>query len=223
MSRTLGSRILAASRWVDRGVNLLKWPVALVAAYLLPKCFFALLGELKGVLGSPIKVFPLVAGFAGYLGLWWAWLRRRPFGTFFSTLEHELTHALFALLTLHPVTGLSATWSRGGRMYYRGDGNWLVAIAPYFFPTAAVAVLLVSAFLKQEWQPAAQGVLGVALGYHLTSTFAETHAGQTDLKIVGWPFALLFLPAANLIAFGIVLSFSLGGTSRVAEFLSQLK
>ena len=108
-------------------------------------------------------------------------------------------------------------------MHYRGDGNWLIAIAPYFFPTASVAVLAVSAFLDDKWLTIAQGVLGVSLGYHLTSTFAETHSGQTDLKLVGWLFTVLFLPAANLIALGILLSFSLGGVDRVSAFLSQLK
>lgn len=222
-TRSLGSRILAASRIVDRIVNLLKWPVAVVAVVVLPKSVMALLGVLGTVVESPVKVFPLVAGFGGYLALWYAVLRRRAFGTFFSTFEHELTHALFAVLTLHPVTGLSATWSRGGRMTYRGDGNWLIAIAPYFFPTAAAAVLGASYFVDDSWQRTAQGVLGAALGYHLTSTFAETHAGQTDLKLVGWAFSLLFLPAANVIAFGILLAFSVGGADGLTAFLSRLK
>jgi hypothetical protein len=214
--------MLRLSNAIDRLLAILKWPAAIVAVLLLPRAALALLAVLRVVLAEPPKVLPLLAGFAGYLVLWRLILRHRPFGHFFSTLEHELTHALFALATFHRVSGLKATFRRGGHMTYHGLGNWLVTIAPYFFPTAALLVLGVSAFLDERWLGWAGGVLGVALAYHVTSTFEETHSGQTDLKEVGWIFALAFLPAANVIAIGAILSFATGGGKLLTAFAKDL-
>jgi hypothetical protein len=223
MAGRLSYAFAGIARWTDRIVNLLKWPTAIVALIVLPKAALALLQVVRSALASPKELLPLFAGLGGYLLLWRLLLRRRPFGAFFSTLEHELTHALFALATFHPVTGLWATFRRGGRMSFRGDGNWLITIAPYFFPTSALAVLLVSSFLDERWRSTATAVLGAALGYHLTSTYEETHAGQTDLKLAGWVFSVMFLPAANLISLGAILSFAAGGTDGLLVFLRALK
>lgn len=221
--RSGSSGLFRCSQVVDRTINLLKWPVAVVAVYLLPRCALAVLELLRQLVASPVAAFPLLAGLLGFLAVWAPFFRHRPFGTFFSTLEHELTHALFAILTLHRVTGIATSWNRGGRMSFRGEGNWLIAVAPYFFPTSAVAALIVSLFVDERWADVAEAALGIALGYHLTSTAQETHRHQTDLKLVGWPFALLFLPTANLIAFGALLSFALSGSVGLTAFLGELK
>ena len=56
----------------------------------------------------------------------------------FSTLEHELTHAIFAILSLNRVTGLNATGREGGVTHYQGYGNWVITLAPYFVPTVTI-------------------------------------------------------------------------------------
>jgi hypothetical protein len=222
MSGRISHAFARLARWTDRIINLLKWPAALVSVVLLPKAVLALLAVVRGLASSPKELLPLLAGLGGYFLLWRFVLRRRPFGAFFSTLEHELTHALFALATFHPVTGLRATFRRGGRMSFRGEGNWLITLAPYFFPTAALAVLIVSAFLDENRRTWAEGVLGAALGWHIVSTLEETHAGQTDLKLAGHVFSAMFLPTANLVALGALLGFVAGGTDRLLAFLRDL-
>jgi len=136
-------------------------------------------------------------------------------------LEHELTHALFAIVTFHKVTGLRATWRSGGHMTYQGAGNWLITVAPYFFPTICLFILAASVLLPDSFHTPVGGLMGVAIGYHVTSTYRETHAGQSDLKKAGWPFCLLFLPTANIISYGILLSFCHGGTSAMLSFLKE--
>jgi hypothetical protein len=60
----------------------------------------------------------LFYGEAGYFALSWWWFKRSPMGQWFSTLEHELIHALFAVLTLNRVTGLNATSHAGGITHF---------------------------------------------------------------------------------------------------------
>ena len=56
-------------------------------------------------------------------------------GSFFAIMEHELTHMLFAVLTFHKPRGLDVNQDVGGSFSFEGKGNWLIALAPYFFPT----------------------------------------------------------------------------------------
>lgn len=210
------------SQRVDLVVNLLKWPIAVAALLLLPFSVSASLGLLKAVVSAPKPVLPLLIGLIAYVVLWWRFLRRPIFGTFFSTLEHELTHALFAVVTFHKVTGLRATWRSGGHMTYQGTGNWLITVAPYFFPTICLFILVASVLLPDSLHTVVGGLMGITIGYHITSTYRETHAGQSDLKKAGWPFCLLFLPTANIISYGVLLSYCHGDTLQTMSFLKAV-
>ena len=211
-----------ASQHIDRVLNWLKWPVATVTVLMLPNSTSALLGLMKQIGQHPKPILPLLSGLGVYTILWWLLFRRPIFGSFLSTLEHELTHALFALATFHEVTGLRATWRRGGHVRCSGPGNWLITIAPYFFPTICVAILVLSVFLPANLLTPIGTLMGVGIGYHLTSTYRETHAGQSDLRRVGWLFSVLFLPTANIITFGTLLSFCYGGTPLMRAFFEAI-
>lgn len=204
---------------LDRFLEWLKWPAALLALLLLLPSLVTTLELLRGILGAPAPLLPFAGGFLAYLLLWWLWLRRPIFGSFFSTMEHELTHALFAWLTFHRVTGLRASWRRGGQMTFVGRGNWLIIIAPYFFPTLCLLVLLLSLLLPGALRGVSDILMGGALAYHVTSTMRETHPGQTDLARVGWLFSAMFLPAANVISFGAIVSYAHTGPRGLLEFL----
>lgn len=210
------------SQRVDLLVNWLKWPVAVAALLLLPYSALASLRLLKTIIDDPKPVMPLVIGLVVYVALWWRFFRRPIFGTFLSTLEHELTHALFAIITFHKVTGLRATWRSGGHMTFQGTGNWLITVAPYFFPTICMFILAASVLLPDSLLTPIGVVMGATIGYHITSTYRETHAGQSDLKKAGWPFCLLFLPTANIISYGMLLSFCHGGTSQMLAFIRAI-
>ena len=132
-----------------------------------------------------------------------------------STLEHELTHVVFAWLTFHRVKGLEVNDDGSGRMVYVGKGNWLIALAPYFFPLAATGMLFFSvAYEYATKMPLPEWVLigsGAAVGYNLCSFWQQLHPEQTDFAAAGWVTTFCFLPAANLFMFGMILSYATGG------------
>jgi hypothetical protein len=207
---------------IDRLLQILKWPVALAFVALLPGTLWAFASLLGDVLVRPNPLLPFLGGFFLYLLLWWLLFRRPGFGSLLSTFEHELTHALFAWLTLHHVVGLRVSWREGGEMQFRGRGNWLIAIAPYFFPTASVAATIALALLPASALLWMSAVLGLTVSYHLTSTWLETHRHQPDLEKVGFPFAIAFLPTANLALYGAIVAFAYGGVAHLQTYTGAL-
>ena len=57
---------------------------------------------------------------------------------------------LAAILTFHKPKGMSIEQDKGGSFTYEGKGNWLITIAPYFFPTFPLIWMLSSLFLGQK-------------------------------------------------------------------------
>jgi Peptidase M50B-like len=206
----------------DRALALVKWPVAVIAVVFTPALALALWDVIRAVAHAPRHAMPFLTGAGGYLVGWYLVFRSRAVGSLFSTAEHELTHALFAWLTFHKVVQFRATWSRGGHVQYLGIGNWLITIAPYFFPTLSVFALIVLAFLPREYAWWGSAALGFTVAYHLTSTWRETHHQQPDLAKVGFPFAICFLPASNGLVYGVLLSFAATGGPGVAAFFQRV-
>lgn len=207
---------------IDRILAWLKWPIAALAVGLLPGAFAAVFDLTRQILHRPGPLVPFLVGGGLYVILWYLIFRHRLLGTFFSTLEHELTHAIFAWLTWHRVTGLRASWYRGGQISIQGGANWLIAIAPYFFPTICFVLVPLLAILPPVASPLASGGMGFAFAYHAVSTRYETHLGQTDLQRVGWLFALLFLPTANLLSMGAVVAIAYDGLSGLSAFAASV-
>jgi hypothetical protein len=218
VSRRVSSKTATISVFVDRVFAWIKWPVAILALLLLPSTTIALLLLAIRIATVPQPMSMFAVGFAVYFALWWFVFRYSRF-TFFVTLEHELTHSLFAALTLHRVKGLRVTATRGGQMTYVGQGNWLITVAPYFFPTLSLALILAFAAIPINVSGLDDGLVGASFAYHLTSTWRETRPGQSDIKKAGIWFCVAFLPTANMITAGIVLAFAHAGAPGVSEFL----
>ena len=106
-------------------------------------------------------------------------------------------------------------------MHFEGGGNWLITIAPYFVPTLSLVVLAVMFFLDGGGPRWLHIGLGASVSYHATSTWRETHREQTDLKEVGFLFAFLFLPAANILGYGLILAVVVGGWPEGGEYLRE--
>ncbi len=207
------------SERIDRILAWLKWPVAVLAVFILPGSLWAMVEAAGKAAAMPAMAVPFLAGAILYGVLWWGTRRHMPFGSFFSTLAHELTHVLFALLTWHRVRGLRAGWRQGGHVTVVGRGNWLITIAPYFFPTVCILPGVAMALVPLDYLPWINALMGIALAWHVTSLWSQAHAGQSDLAQVGWPFAAMFLPASNALALGAVLSLSCEGLRGLAAFL----
>ena len=107
-------------------------------------------------------------------------------------------------------------------MRFVGQGNWLITVAPYFFPTLSLFLIVLARFLPGSLASVANLVVGGSFAFHVTSTLRETHPGQTDLQEAGFVFCLLFLPTANILTFGAMLAFVYGGWSGAGEFLGAI-
>jgi hypothetical protein len=211
------------TRLVCALLGLLKWPVALFVAAMTPAggvAFWALCVEAKGhdTWRSPFGV-----GFSIAAGVWFL-LGRLRLVRFWCTLEHELTHALFAWLTFVPVLELRSTDGSlqsddDSEGHVRlGGNNWLISIGPYFFPTASAALMAAIWALAAQPTTLARGLLGAATAYSIASTWQETHRHQVDLRQVGFAFCWLFLPGANLLCYGMLLANELGGPERALRY-----
>ncbi|MEC9072691.1 MAG: hypothetical protein VX938_09945 [Myxococcota bacterium] len=205
--------------FINSVLRIVKWPVAVLSVLLLPGGCLAFVGVVLAVAGAWEPMTPFLLGAGAYMVAWYFFFRRPGMGSVLSTLEHEITHSVLALATFHMVTSLKTSWSEGGHMTFRGEGNWLIAIAPYFFPTLSLAVMFAMVWVDPGHLPIASGILGATFTYHATSTYRETHRQQTDLIQVGFPFAWCFLPGANVVSYGLILSAARAGVSGSQGFL----
>ena len=211
---------------IQKTINLIlalvKWPVALAMVFLLiPAIKTDVLVADNGLTLPILSWFflPLLVTLVLWLiipGL---------SGSALSIFEHEITHMLFAILTFHSPQDINIQRGIGGNFVFAGRGNWLIFIAPYFFPTSAALVIAAGGLyaLTGEVIPNPYWlVLGVMTGYHLISTLDEIHIGQTDFKVAGYIFSILFLPGANILTYGLLMAFACHGFSGWGLYLKAL-
>lgn len=188
-------------------INVLKYPIALLFLILTYELVHVLYGYLEYMYLNHELYKDLFIGMIVYLIAWVLIFRNRT-GNLLLVIEHELTHTLFALLTFHRILDFRANKSFGGSIQYegKGNGNWLITIAPYFFPTFSMIVAIFLYFSLPEHYSVLLMLLGYTLGYHVHSTYLETSFIQPDLQDVGLWFAWSFLPSANLLAIIAIIS-----------------
>ncbi len=195
---------------IRKGINfvigLLKWPLAVLMLLALVPALRTDLDLLKSMGDMHFLVF----FFGPMLGAALLFFISGLSGSFLIIAEHELTHMLLAVLTFHRPRGLDISQGVGGYFAFSGEGNWMIALAPYFFPTFALVVMLGTLFTPME-----QGlsdvfliVLGSMIGYHIVATVFEVHPQQTDFKVAGYLFTICFLPGINLIVYGLLFGFA---------------
>ncbi len=215
----ISREIVRFRNFIDLFINLLKWPAALSMLLVAPAAVQAF--NRYYVIRNQLHAHNLIYFGIGVLGFAVAravFIMRRGAA---ETMEHEITHILFAMATLHRVTGMDVKDEGGGSMTFAGKGNWLITIAPYFFPLTAFLMMFFATLVSRiaEYTPDWTYIaLGAALSYNLFSFAEQFHPKQTDLKKVGFIFAVCFLPGANLLTFGTVLAFVERGLKGVLFF-----
>jgi hypothetical protein len=153
-------------------------------------------------------------GFFAFAFVWFIFRRRF---TFLCTLEHEITHLVFGLLFLKLPRGFRVTLREGGHVKLKGS-NFLIYLAPYFFPTVSYLLVIPILFVSEHYRPLLYTFLGASVAFHLAATWADLRPGQSDLRKSGLIFSLFFLPTANLAAYGTLLALAFGGVNTAAEF-----
>ena len=128
-------------RFFDFVIGLMKWPVAILAVLSLP----ALINALSYFQIWNINFFVFAGGSLIYLLLKIAASARS--NTAMQILAHEFTHIFFALITFHKVVHIHLNMDNsGGAMGFKGKGNWLIVVAPYFFPLFLFILMLIFTF-----------------------------------------------------------------------------
>lgn len=189
------------SKIFDKIISVFKWPLAIYMLISLP----ALISSIDFFKFGNYKSLAFGGGFFMY------YIARSMADSSVKTsmqiIAHELTHSFFALLTFHKVKHIRLDpEGTGGEMGFEGQGNWLITIAPYFFPLFGLVYMIVITFLPANL--IFNGILGYFLGYHTDTVASQIHEKQTDLPKVGYPFCLAFLPGANLWVIGSFLAFN---------------
>lgn len=202
-------------RIADKIVDFFKWPVAIFMLLSLP----ALIKSVDYFNFANVKYWALFAGFLFFFVA--RTMMDSSVRASMEVLAHELTHAFFALLTFHKVNGIKINADdSGGNMSFEGEGNWLIIIAPYFFPLfGLIAMIAISVY--QGFAPMnilICMIFGYIIGYHVDTVCSQIHEKQTDLPKVGYPFCAVFLPPANLWMIGWMMAFNSRGWGGISTY-----
>lgn len=199
------------------GLDALRWPIGIAALIGLPS---AVRGLIR--LGQSFDVhtwWPLWTALAATVALWFIWWRHARWGRFITTIEHEVLHAIVAMLTLIPVREMKVREDGSGHVLFQPPGHWFLFLAPYFIPMLLLAEIALVRMLSLPslWETA---LFGLLLGISLAGHLRQIHPLQSDFRMAGRIFTVAFLPTAFLLGYGIALSFIAGsGFSAPAQFL----
>jgi len=197
-----GFRILNSGR-------VLKWFKFVIAILLLPVCAGAAIAlwQVLCASGSADVVWvPLLAGVACWLVIFL--LLPKPMWIY--VFGHELTHALWAWLFGAQLKKLKV--SSGGGHVVVSKSNFLIALAPYFFPLYVVLVVVLFSIGRLIWDWRSYLVwfhllIGAAYAFHVTLTWHVLKTRQSDITSQGWLFSavIIFLGNVCVLLFGVPL------------------
>jgi hypothetical protein len=186
----------------------------LAGLLLLPFCYaatMALVTLLRSIQPDSAAAIPwsvrgLIIGF-----LFWVFLylsMSRPVRSY--VFAHELTHALWGWVMGARIKKLRI--SRQGGSVTLSKSNFLIELAPYFFPLYTVLVILTYHLLGlffdlHVYEPFWLGLIGLTWGFHLTFTISTLLEHQPDIHENGrlFSYALIYLMNVLGIALWIVM------------------
>lgn len=148
--------------------------------------------------------------------------------------EHEMTHALFAVLSGARVKKISIKKDNGAVVVDKA--NTLITLAPYFFPLLAITIFVVwvvlfhfviknPSTLSQYWHWLVYFLIGSFLSFHFFMTSRAVLDGQSDIKRDGviYSFTVVFILYVLLSAFFMKFMFGpSSGFNAVGRFLSDI-
>jgi len=156
--------------------------------------------------GADTVWIPFLAGAACWLVIYL--LLPKPMWIY--VFGHELTHVLWTWLFGGRVKKFKAT-ANGGHVVI-SKTNFVIALAPYFFPLYAALVVAVFAIghLIWDWRDYLVWfhlVVGAAYAFHVTLTWHVLKTRQTDITSQGYlfSFVVIFLGNISVLLFGVPL------------------
>jgi hypothetical protein len=214
-----------------------KWLKFLLGILLLPACFGAV-NALFRVLRVAGNAHTFWVALVGGAACWLTIFLLLPKPMLVYVYGHELTHVVW-------------TWVFGGRVKrFKADANgghviitksnFVIALAPYFFPlyVALIILIYVVGHLLWNWQhyvPWFHFFIGVAYAFHVTLTWHILKTRQTDITEQGYIFSAAVIWIGNILVLliGIPLLTSsvrlldafawwLDGTARIFHWLARI-
>jgi hypothetical protein len=178
-----------------------KWLKLIFALLLLPVCWGAAIA-LWRVVSATGKADTAWVAFGSGAACWLVIYLLLPKPMLIYVFGHELTHVLWAWAMGGRVKKFKAS-ATGGQVVVTKT-NFLIALAPYFFPVYAVLVVLVFLVLDHFWQWRWQIawfhlLLGVAYMFHLTLTANALKSQQSDITDQGYLFSAVVIYLGNII------------------------
>jgi hypothetical protein len=121
---------------------------------------------------------------------------------------HELTHALWVWMMGGRVSRFKV--GRDGGHILTDKNNFLIALAPYFFPLYSILVIGLYGGLNffvnlQPYGRLLYALVGVTWAFHLTFTCWMIPKNQTDLSDNGTIFSLVVIYLMNLLLLSVML------------------
>ncbi|MGH7441089.1 MAG: hypothetical protein ACREKE_00290 [bacterium] len=138
---------------------------------------------------------------------------------FLYVMGHELTHALASVLQGGSADDLHVS-TKGGKVLVNRS-NFLVNLAPYFFPLYTVGACLVWVVAAARFRPLLSALVGFTLAFHFALTFFSLKQHQSDITEVGWFFAVPLILVLNLCIFVLVLRLLAPGPVALGGFFSD--
>ncbi len=177
-----------------------KWAKTILAILLLPVCVGAASALWKVLRASGHADTFWVASLSG-AACWLVVYLLLPKPMWAYVFGHELTHALWTWALGGRVKRFSAS-ARGGHVVVTKN-NFLIALAPYFFPLYAVLVVLVFAAGRRVWNWQSylawfHLLLGAAYAFHVTLTWHILKNHQSDIAEQGYLFSAVVIFLGNI-------------------------
>jgi len=140
-------------------------------------------------------------GFIAYLMI--HFLLYKP--VFMHVMAHEITHALWALPFGGRTKKLEVS-KEGGRVLI-SKSNFLISLAPYFFPLYALFFTLIFFIADQKYRAIVAFFVGASLSFHIALTLFSLRSNQSDFhadsNIV---FSLTFIYFMNILVIAGILA-----------------
>lgn len=173
----------------------------ILAIFLLPVCFGAVKAlwlALRASGGADTTWVPLLAGVVCWLVVY----LMLPKPMLVYVFGHELTHAVWTWIFGGQVKRFKVT-SKGGHVVVTKD-NFVITLAPYFFPLYAVLLVLIylPGHLIWGWHAYSAWFhlfLGAAYSFHVTLTFHILRTRQSDVTSQGYLFSAVVIFLGNML------------------------
>jgi hypothetical protein len=178
-----------------------KWVKFFVGLLLLPSCAGAA-RTLTRVVGHSGRTDTIWIALIAGAGCWLAIFFLLPKPMRLYVFGHEFTHALWTWLFGGRVKKFKVTGDRGYVVVTKN--NFLIALAPYFFPVYVALVIVVFAVGHLLWNWKNYVVfchllIGAAYAFHVTLTLHILRTRQTDITSQGYLFSAVVIFLGNIL------------------------